>query len=63
MKPSKIIVCDYDKKGEPWPIATIDIGSDGKCKITGNALDAHNALFIAAKQTGMRKLKHELTTP
>ena len=57
---TRVQVIQYDKSGDAWPISTIDIDKKGNAKLTGSAIDSHDALLIAAKQTAMRKAQEEI---
>lgn len=60
MTASKVIVCNYDAKGEPWPIATIEISNNGKSSMTGKAAEAYEILIIAAKHASQRMARQLL---
>jgi len=57
---ARVQVIKYDKSGDAWPIATIDIDKKGNAKLTGSAIESYNALLIATKQTAMRKADEEI---
>jgi hypothetical protein len=57
---TRVQVIRYDKTGDAWPIATIDIDKKSNAKFTGSAIDSYDDLLIAAKQTAMRKAQEEI---
>jgi hypothetical protein len=57
---TRVQVVRYDKSGDAWPVATIDIDKKGNAKFTGSAIESYDALLIATKQTAMRKAQEEI---
>lgn len=57
---SRVIVLRFDDRGEPWPVAAVDIDQAGRRVFAGDAGRAYEALVAAARKCGARLMDQSL---
>lgn len=57
---ARVIVLRFDGRGEPWPVASIEIDAAGKRVFAGDAGKAYEPLVAAARKCGARLMDQGL---